>query len=639
MKVKLFPMATGVVMLALLPLSTRAADRLTLSSRVPTEARRQMLGRLPATDRLRLAVGLPLRNQELMTNLLQQLYDPRSTNFHHFLTPEQFADQFGPTEQAYQSVIAYAQSNHLQVVRTFGNRALVNVEGNVADLETMFHVHLGTYQHPTEPRQFYAPDVEPTVDSGAPVLYVSGLDNYIIPGYNGHRTDPDKIQGPLPNGAGGSSPTNGDFLGSDFRHAYVPGTTLTGSGQVVGLFERDGYTASDISTYETFAGLSSVPLNNILNTYSPGTGNSEVASDIELAIAMAPGLAAVNVYEDTDNATIVNEMASPTTGEIRPNQISCSWNVSGDTTMEQGLIQLAFQGQSFMYAVGDSGAYQNGVNGGTQQDFIYMTAVGGTQLFMTNSGAAWQSEIVWHDPPGTNFQYFSSTGGVLTAVPIPSYQQGVSMALNQGSTQYRNVPDVALVARDIQIVYTGTNANGSAKPGVYSGWVGTSAAAPLFAGLIALANQQAAQQGKPPVGFLNPSIYEIAESSSYSSCFHDITSGNNSWNNISAGTSSGGLYSAATGYDLCTGWGTSASTNLINALVGLAGPIFVNFSYPGNNSDGGYDRPFKTVAQGVSAVGNSGTIFIVNGGSSAETMTISKPMRIDAINGAANVGN
>jgi hypothetical protein len=524
-------------------------------------------------------------------------------------------------------------------VRTFGNRALVNVEGNVGDLETMFHVHMGTYQHPTEQRQFFAPDVEPTVDSGTPVLFVSGLDNYVIPGYNGHRTDPDKIQGPLSNGAGGSSPTNGDFLGSDFRHAYVPGTTLTGSGQVVGLFERDGYNASDISAYETFAGLSSVPLNNILNTYSAGTGNSEVASDIELAIAMAPGLAAINVYEDNDNATIVNEMASPHSGELRPNQISCSWNVSGDTNMEQGLIQLAFQGQSFMYAIGDSGAYQNGVNSGAQQDFIYMTAVGGTQLFMSNSGAAWQSEIVWHDPPGTNVQYFSSTGGVLTAVPIPSYQQGVSMALNQGSTLYRNVPDVALVARDIQIVYTFTNANGSPKLGQFSNWVGTSAAAPLFAGYIALANQLAAQQGKPPVGFLNPTIYEIAESSSYSSCFHDITSGNNSWSNSATGASSLNLYSAATGYDLCTGWGSSAGMNLINAIVALSGPVFVDFHYAGNDSDGGYDRPFKTVAQGVSAVGSGGTIFIMNGGASAETMTISKSMRIDALNGAANIGN
>ena len=342
MKEKLFPIVTGLAMFALLPLPARAADRLTLSSRVPTEVRRQMLGRLPATNSLRLAIGLPLRNKELMTNLLQELYDSRSTNFHHYLTPEQFADRFGPTEQDYQSVIAYAQSNHLEIVRTFGNRALVNVEGKVADLETMFHVHMGTYQHPTEGRQFFAPDVEPTVDSGMPVLYVSGLDNYVIPGCNGHRTDPDKIQGYLPNG--GSSPTNGDYLGSDFRHAYVPGTTLTGSGQVVGLFERDGYTASDITAYETFAGLSSVPLNNYLNTYSPGTNNAEVASDIELAIAMAPGLAAINVYEDNDNATIVNEMASPHSGELRPQPDwglfpECQWGYKHGAGLDPAAIR------------------------------------------------------------------------------------------------------------------------------------------------------------------------------------------------------------------------------------------------------------------------------------------------------------
>lgn len=66
-----------------------------------------------------------------------------------------------------------------------------------------------------------------------------------------------------------------------------------------------------------------------------------------------------------------------------------------------------------------------------------MTYVGGTQLFTNDAGASWSNEVVWHDKPGTKFQYFSSTGGILTDVPIPEYQEGVSMALNQGSTQYR----------------------------------------------------------------------------------------------------------------------------------------------------------------------------------------------------------
>jgi subtilase family serine protease len=630
-------MAIALALVASASLPTLAADRLALSTRVPEAARRQPLGRVPPTSRLRLAIGLPLRNQSVLSNLLDQLYDRRSPYFHQYLTPDQFAAQFGPTEQDYEKVKNYARSNHLEIVRNFPNRALVNFEARVADIETIFRIHLNFYQHPTEKRRFYAPDTEPTIDGNMPILYLNGLDNFVSPRHNGHTAAPEKRQTYEPEG--GSAPTNSDFLGSDFRHAYTPGSSLTGAGQIVGLFELDGYTASDIQAYETFANLSAVPLSNILNTYSAGINNDEVASDIEMAIAMAPGLTAVNIYEDNDDATIVNEMASPTQGESLPNQVSCSWNVSGDTSMNQGLLQLAAQGQSFIYAVGDNGAYTNGVNGGTQQNFIYMTAVGGTKLSMNGAGASYESEVVWHDNPGSNFQYFASTGGVLSAVPIPGYQQGVDMSINQGSAQFRNVPDVAMVARDIQIVYTSTNSKGAPLPGQFTNWVGTSAAAPLFAGFIALANQQAAIQNKPAIGFLNPAIYEIAENQAYAVCFHDITNGNNAWYNTNTQTGSLNLYNATPGYDLCTGWGSPTGTNLISALVGLSGPVFVDFNYIGGKNDGTYDHPFTTIAQGIGYVTPGGTIFLLNGGSTSETMTNSKPMSIEALNGPATIGN
>jgi len=633
----------GLALLFLCATPVLAADRRILhvqsSEAVP---RLRMLERLPAANRLQLTIGLPLRNTNALATLFQQLYDRRSANYHRYLTPEQFAEQFGPAEQDYQNVINYAKSNRLEVVRTFANRALIDVTGRVDDIEGMFQVKMGTYQHPTENRQFFAPNAEPSVEAGMPILYVSGMDNYVIPQHNGHRIHLDKTHRLAP--SGGSDPANGLYMGSDFRHAYLPGTTLTGAGQVVGVFEPQGYTPSDIQSYEIYAGLSTnVPVKNVLSTFAitpgPNSGEDEVASDIELAIAMAPGLQQVSVYEGATDASMINAMAAPSApGAPRPNQLSCSWGVAGDTTITQGLIQLGVQGQSFMYAIGDSGAYQNGVNGGTDQDLLYMTAVGGTQLFMANNGATWQSEIVWHDPPPTNFNFFSSTGGVLTQVPIPYYQQGVSMALNNGSYQYRNVPDVALVARDIVIFFTQTPTNGPNVPGQYSDWVGTSAAAPLFTGLIALANQEAAQQGSPSVGFLNPAIYEIAEGPLYAKCFHDITNGNNAWTNTVAGTSTLSLYPATKGYDLCTGWGTSAGPALLNALVGYAGPTFVNFNYTGTQV-GSYPQPFNTLAGGINAVSTGGTIIIETAGSTSETPTISKPMTITADDGAATIGN
>jgi subtilase family serine protease len=211
---------------------------------------------------------------------------------------------------------------------------------------------------------------------------------------------------------------------------------------------------------------------------------------------------------------------------------------------------------------------------------------------------------------------------------------GVSMARNQGSTVFRNIPDVAMVADYIEVVLTDVFTNGNPdNPGDVTSIGGTSAAAPLWAGFTALVNEQAASQGKPSVGFLNPALYSIGQGPLYTSCFHDITVGNSTnANNLTN-------YFAAPGYDLCTGWGTPNGANLINALVGLTGPIFVDFNYTGSLQKGTYYAPYKTLAQGISAVTAGGTIFIKTAGSSSETPTITKSMTIIASDGTDTVGN
>ena len=141
----------------------------------------QPLRSLPATNRLNLGIGLPLRNQEELTRLLAEIYDPASTNYQHYLTPEQFAARFGPTEQDYQSLINFAKTNGLTVTATYPNRALLDVSGSAATVEKVFHVKLNVYQHPTENRTFYAPDTEPSINLALPILHVSGLDNYSPP--------------------------------------------------------------------------------------------------------------------------------------------------------------------------------------------------------------------------------------------------------------------------------------------------------------------------------------------------------------------------------------------------------------------------------------------------------------------------
>ncbi len=254
--------------------------------------------------------------------------------------------------------------------------------------------------------------------------------------------------------------------------------------------------------------------------------------------------------------------------------------------------------------------------------------VGGTELSMTGTASAWQSEVVWD----YQFATGASTGYIETALPIPYFQQGINTTANGGSSSYRNVPDVAMCADYIEIVYTQGFTNKPAQTGLITGVGGTSAAAPLWAAFTALVNEQAASEGKPAVGFLNPAIYGLAQSALYTNFFHDVTNGNN------VSSNSGNLYYAGPGYDNCTGLGSPNGAALINSLAGLAGPTFVNFNYSGTQL-GTYPQPFNTMAGGISAVSTGGTIIIETAGSTAETPTISKPMTITADDGPATIGN
>ena len=539
-----------VCLLLVLASGLHAGQRQVLRGHVPAAAARlQPVGRLPATNRLELAIGLPLRNRAGLTNLLRQLYDPASAGYRQYLTPDQFTAAFGPTEPEYQAVIAFAKASGLTITGTHANRMLLDVAGAVADLEKAFQVKLSLYQHPQEARTFFAPEAEPSVTNGLRVLHLSGLDNYTLPRPRSHRRAPAPAAGPIAR-AGSAPGGSGAYFGSDFRNAYVPGLALTGAGQTVGLFEFDGYYASDITKYETEAGLPTVPLTKVLidgfngvpDGRFAGSGNEEVALDIEMTISMAPGLSRVLVYEASPQATTanVNDMLNRMATDNLAKQLSCSWGTDIDTTTQQIFQEFAAQGQAFFVASGDNGAFGDFVD--QPADDPYLTIVGGTTL-TTSSSHSWVSETTWN----------GSGGGISSIYPLPDWQQGINMSANHGSTTMRNVPDVAMV---------GDNAWDIADSGQSFAVVGTSIATPLWAAFTALVNQQAANSGKPPVGFLNPALYAIGKGAGYSQCFHDITTGDNT------STNNPDLFFAVPGYDLCTGWGApNGGTSLIDALL------------------------------------------------------------------------
>lgn len=556
----------AVLSLILLPGIAAAQQMKTLPGHVPAAISRlglQPIGQLSSDTNLNLAISLPPQNQPALYSLLSQIYDSGSTNYHHYLKPGEFTARFGPSAADYQKVIDFARSHGLSVVCSYSNRTLLDVSGKASDIEKAFQVKLLTYHHPTENRDFYAPDTDPTVSADLPVFHITGLDNYFIP----HPLLQIKPLNNLNAGARpnlGSAPS-GQYMGKDFRAAYVPGVALDGTGQKIALFELDGYFTADILTYEQQAGLPSLTLTNIsVDGGVPNPtpiGDPEVSLDIEMDISMATNASEIIVYEAPNGfnyvTTSIDELNRIAQDDLAA-QISASWALGDNPGYDVAYVQMAVQGQSFFLASGDNGAYWTN-NEEVQQynDDTNVTLVGGTTLSTTGPGGAWSSETVWNWWIEYGFDGGSGGGTNWNSIPIPSWQQGVSMTNNMGSTTLRNVPDVALTADNVYIVYE----NGQTTANSYSG--GTSCAAPLWAAFTALVNEQALANGHPTVGFLNPAIYAIGESANYTNCFHDITTGNNTNLVVS------NKYYAVPGYDLCTGWGTPNGSNLIAALAGV----------------------------------------------------------------------
>jgi hypothetical protein len=544
-----FP-APALAFLLITTLSTPLASfaqRIAISAKSVAPATAHPLSRLPDTQTLRINLSLPLRNEQQLKTLLQQIQTPGNPNYRKYLSVQQFTEQFGPTEADYAKVVSFAKTHGMTVNRTFANRLVVNVSGSASTIGQTFHVTMQRYQHPTEKRTFFAPDVEPSVEAGVPIFNIDGLTDLHLPHPMLKRATVDAVHSDQ-TGSG----QDGQFLGSDMRAAYAPGVTLDGAGQTVGLVELGPYNLSDVQAY--FAAVNQplkVPIYNVLLNVdgvcsgipsTNGCDDGEEVIDIEQAISMAPNLSGLIVYEaygsGSDALTAFAQAASDNVAK----QLSLSFGFGGtpDTQpgYEQVFMELAAQGQNLFIASGDSGANVGDV--GYPGNSPNVTDVGGTDLTTVSAGGAWQSETAW----------VGSGGGWSNQSPIPSYQIPAIDGANQGSTAYRNIPDIAMEANTDNFFC----ANGQCSGGIG----GTSLAAPRWAGFLALANQQA---NGNPVPFLNPTVYALGQQSAYATTFHDITEGNN------FNTDSPTMFTAVAGYDLTSGWGTPTGQAMINYLA------------------------------------------------------------------------
>lgn len=520
------------------------------------------------SQNMSVSIILPLENQSQLNSLLQDLYDPKSPTYHHFLTPLQFNQQFSASIVDSALIKEYLNNEGISVTGQSSNGSLLYVTGPSGAFEHAFNLHINNYLT-KDGTKFYAPDADPTIPAtlAGKILAMGGLDN--LHKYHAHSHQAPVVSSPkaLTYAFNGSGP-GGYLAPNDVKTAYNLNTVpVTGTGQNIALFELDGYSSSDVTAYDSYFSLSNVPLQNILIDGFSGNpdctpadlncadeGSAEVTLDIELVTAFAPGASNIYVYEAPNTTqSWIDEWTQMATDD-KAKIISCSWGepeqdsptLSFDNQIFQ---QMAVQGQAVFVAAGDNGAFDAGATTLSVDEPAsqpYVTAVGISALTV-NANGTYNSESA----------SIYGGGGVSADWSIPSYQtplilQAVPAALV--SATMRNVPDVVLTADE-------STAYAFYIDGSWAGYYGSSLSSPIWASFMARVNQGLGLNA--PLGFANPLLYQIAQGSSYANDFHNITTGNN------------GYYPAEPGFSDATGLGSFNGLNLYNDLINQ-----VNFTPP-----------------------------------------------------------
>jgi kumamolisin len=465
-----------------------------------------------------------------------------------YLSREAYADSHGADAQDIARVAAFADDNHLVVVESNPARRTVVLSGNAATLGAAFGVKLQQFEHDGGTYRGRTGTISVPSNLAEVVEGVFGLDNR--PQAKPHFQVSGGAGEVASRGAGGS------FSPTELAGLYQFPKGLDGSGQCIAIIELGGgFKPADIQTY--FAGLGlptpnvkAISIDRAVN--HPTNANSadgEVMLDIEVAAAVAPKATIAVYFAPNSNKGFLDAITTAVHDSVnKPSVISISWGGPESTWTGQAMTQFdqAFQAAAAMgvtvcCAAGDNGSSDGVGDGKPHADFPasspYALACGGTRL--TATGTTISAEVVWNANPTSS----ATGGGVSAFFAPPAYQSKANVPPVAGTTHKgRGLPDVAGdadPASGYRVRVDGHN--------MVIG--GTSAVAPLWAGLIALFNQKL----QHPVGYLNPLIYG---SLAGKGLFNDITSGNN------------GSYSARAGWDPCTGWGSPIGTKLLHALGG-----------------------------------------------------------------------
>ncbi len=558
-----------------------------------------------AQQRIPLVIGLRVPNETALKNYVEDISRPGSVNYHRYLTPAQTAAAFSPSAATYSATEHYLQSTGFTITHTYSNRMLIAFSGTVTQVEHTFGVTLQSYTAPSG-YHYYANDRDPQV----PAWLASGMQSFIGLNNAVRFKHPPVHSRTATKAKAFTANTPSYCLGPDTKGTYLlPNQTATayglnglynagyhGEGQSIALFELASFSMSDLTAYEACYGQSKTPIQTIVTGSSPiasDGGMVEVQLDAELILSAAPQLGQLKIYEAGNNAAdYMTEWAQIVQDDVPV--VSTSWGEC-EQLMDPNEIKLentnfmmaAAQGQTILAASGDSGSAgcvfdatgaPTTLSAGDPGAQPFVTSVGGTTLTVNSTTAAYNGETTWNTAPNTTgFAGGASGGGISQYWRMPSWQNapGVNNTYSSGtpcgaSTGFcRETPDVSLNADPTSNSYLIYCTPLSAGCDPVNPWItigGTSAAAPMWATMLAMTNEMSLKLGGFNLGFVNPLLYQVASNATtYANSFHDVTAGNDDYNNYNSG-----LYPATIGYDMATGLGSYQAFNLAKKLVTLA---------------------------------------------------------------------
>lgn len=590
-------------------------------------------GRMSASaqlEQMTIVFGKSAAQQSALDTLIEDQQNPASARYHQWLSPDEFGAMFGAADSDIAKVQQWLQSQGFTVGDVSRNRSEIAFSGTIGEVETAFGTEMRYFRTGSETH--FAPASDLTVPAALATAVVGvGHLNDLKPRSHMRPVLPETTVAHA-NFTSGQSGNNfvqpGDLaVIYDVNAAYSAG--YSGTGETIVVIGQSAVTLSDISNFQTAAG---VPVRPPTITLMPNTGASTFSTgdqgesdlDLEWTSAIAKGATINFIYtgNGTNTGGAFGALQYAVTNKIG-NIISSSY---GDCEVDVGsnyftfaagyLQQAAAQGQTVISASGDNGSTDCSQN--TNQttanrqavsvDFPagsqYVTALGGTEFLAANitknlngttvvganAATYWTSisgtdvltsaksyipEQVWNDDSATALS--SGGGGVSIFAPRPTWQTG--NGITAGS--FRLVPDISLASSPNNAGYlycssdTSTNVTGSCSHGfrdvntaslTVAG--GTSFAAPIFAGMLAIINQRT---NTPYAGLINPTLYSLAaNATTYANAFHDITIGSNACTSTLTtlcGTTGSQLtsYAATTGYDQATGLGSIDLYNLMQA--------------------------------------------------------------------------